>query len=172
MQTQERLPPHPSRFWLLPVALIFEVPVACGDPSSRTARPEFDGSGGSNYSQDAAAPADGGAVADTSLIVPAKQDASGPDASAPGPEPKLPSTNDPLAGLPTGVTQWKQLCARRFTDPVAEAFCAGAAPPKITSVSDLLRLLKLDFKPGNYKNGEDGNPAFTFTAHSTAITTR
>lgn len=91
-----------------------------------------------------------------------------PNDSGDPPEP----TDDPLHGLPTGDDQWDLLCARGHADAIATALCAGDAPPTISSISELLDLVGLGFQPGNLSNGENGNPAFTFVYHSTAVSTR
>lgn len=81
-------------------------------------------------------------------------------------------TDDPLDPLPTGEEQWEILCARGHDDAIARAFCAGDAPPDVTSISELLELVGLGFVPGNLENAANGNPGFTFASHSTAIGTR
>jgi len=81
-------------------------------------------------------------------------------------------TNDPLDGLPTGDDQWELLCARGHDDPIARAFCAGDAPPQVTSITELLELVGLGFVEGNLENGKNGNPGLTLASHSTAIGTR
>ena len=86
-------------------------------------------------------------------------------------EPDEPSS-DPLHGLPTGEDQWEILCARNHDDAIARAFCAGDAPPSVTSITELLELVGLGFVEGNLENGLNGNPGLTLTYHSTAIGTR
>jgi hypothetical protein len=81
-------------------------------------------------------------------------------------------SSDPLDGLPTGEDQWELLCARGHDDPIARAFCAGDAPPEVTSITELLELVGLGFVEGNLENGENGNPGLTLASHSTAIGTR
>lgn len=81
-------------------------------------------------------------------------------------------TSDPLDGLPTNDEQWELLCARGHGDAIATAFCAGNAPPQVTSLSGLLDLIGLNFQPGNMSNAENGNPGFTFAYHSTAVSGR
>ena len=81
-------------------------------------------------------------------------------------------SSDPLDGLPTGEDQWELLCARNHDDPIARAFCAGDAPPSVTSITELLELVGLGFVEGNLENGVNGNPGLTLASHSTAIGTR
>lgn len=88
-----------------------------------------------------------------------------------GDTPSEPSS-DPLDGLPTGEDQWEQLCARGHGDAIAAAFCAGDSPPQVTSLTELLNLIGLQFEPGNISNGENGNPGFTIAYHSTAVSGR
>jgi hypothetical protein len=79
---------------------------------------------------------------------------------------------DPFADLPSGAAQLMLLCARHNGDVVARAFCASSTPPVITSLTDLLALLGLDFKPGVIANGSGGNPAFSALAHSSSLVAR
>jgi hypothetical protein len=81
-------------------------------------------------------------------------------------------SDDPLDPLPSGEEQWELLCARGHDDAIARAFCAGDAPPQVSSIPELLDLIGLGFVPGNMENGANGNPGFTFASHSTAIGTR
>ena len=97
-------------------------------------------------------------------------DASSEESSGTGGEDE--PSDDPLDPLPTGEEQWELLCARGHDDPIARAFCAGDAPPVVTSIPELLELIGLGFVPGNMENGANGNPGFTFASHSTAIGTR
>jgi hypothetical protein len=84
----------------------------------------------------------------------------------------LNSEPDPLVGLKTGAAQLADLCARNNADAVSKAFCASATPPSIKSLVDLQKLLGLDFKAGNNSNGQNGNPAFVLTGHSSSLVTR
>jgi hypothetical protein len=86
----------------------------------------------------------------------------------------LNSVVDPLSpslGFLTGAAQLAQLCARGNGDAVSKAFCATSTPPTITSITDLQKLVGLDFQPGNIANGTDGNPAFALTGHSSSLVT-
>ncbi len=75
---------------------------------------------------------------------------------------------DPLAGLPTGQTQWALLCARGYDDDVARAFCNGAVPPSIGSFRDVRQLLGLDLT--DLSNlGANSHVRITATGHSTAV---
>jgi mono/diheme cytochrome c family protein len=76
-----------------------------------------------------------------------------------------------LAGLPTGAAQLSALCARNQGDLVSLAFC-GPTPPVITSLTDLLNVLGLGFRPGNNANATNGNPGFALTSHSSSLVTR
>ena len=58
-----------------------------------------------------------------------------------------PPDPDPLSGLPTGVTQWSAVCARHYGDMISARFCAGSAPPSLTSLADLEKLLGLTVVP-------------------------
>ncbi len=136
---------------------------ACGGADDSTI------GGGGPAGGPAAAPATGpggnpggGADGGTDTWQPAPSPPSGPTAC----------TTDELKYLRTGAAQWQALCARGNGDLVSKAFCAGAAPPAITSVVELQKLLGLDFKPGVAQNGAGGNPGFAMTSHSTSLVTR
>src|SRR6185436_14953138 len=58
-----------------------------------------------------------------------------------------PVDTDPLSGLPTGVEQWTALCAKHYGDMISAKFCAGSAPPSLTSLADLEALLGLTVRP-------------------------
>lgn len=105
---------------------------------------------------------------------PGAPDGGGVDAWQPPPPPPGPTacTTGELQNLPTGLAQWQALCARGNDDLVSKAFCAGSAPPAITSLTDLQKLLGLDFKPGVVQNGTGGNPGFAMTSHSSSLVTR
>jgi len=73
-------------------------------------------------------------------------DQSGGD--LPGPDGSVaPVDPDPLSGLPTGVDQWTAVCAKRYGDPISAKFCAGAAPPGLSSLAELEALLGLTVRP-------------------------
>lgn len=92
----------------------------------------------------------------------------------------LPGTNngsnsydtDPLRGLPTGSLQRDQLCQRGHQDPISLVFCTPPTAPQVASMKGLLTLLGLQFQPGVLDNAANGNPGFTLSGHSTAISTR
>ncbi|HEX7836714.1 MAG TPA: hypothetical protein VF469_04575, partial [Kofleriaceae bacterium] len=65
----------------------------------------------------------------------------GPDAAAPLVD------SDPLSGLPTGTDQWSAVCAKHYGDLISARFCAGAAPPSLSSLADLEALLGLTVRP-------------------------
>lgn len=94
---------------------------------------------------------------------------SGPDGGVSDPQDAV---VDPLAALKTGRDQWTALCARGNGDAVSRAFCAGSAPPTIGRLADLQALVGIAFQPGNTANGQNGNPAFVLTGHSTSLVTR
>ena len=86
----------------------------------------------------------------------------------------LNSVSDPLSpllGFKTGAAQLADLCARGNLDAVSKAFCATPTPPVITNLVDLQKLVGLDFKAGNITNGNNGNPAFVLTGHSSSLVT-
>jgi hypothetical protein len=120
------------------------------------------GTGGSAGGGGSSSGGGGGAVAD-----------GGTTADGGGADP-LDTVDDPLsalAGFKTGATQLQLLCARNNGDAVSKAFC-GATPPVINNLIDLQKLIGLDFKAGNITNGNNGNPAFVLTGHSTSLVTR
>src|SRR5690349_10545826 len=96
------------------------------------------------------APVTGGSAPETPWAAPAQADAGGAtygaDAAS-GSQPRAECTSDELHGLKTGAAQWQTLCARGYQDPIAKAFCT-ASPPTIKSITDLQKLIGLDFKPG------------------------
>ncbi len=61
-------------------------------------------------------------------------------------------------------------------DTITKVFCQDKKPggvmPTPKGLADLLKLLGLDFKDPNGKNGEGGNPAFAILGHSSALTAR
>ena len=92
-------------------------------------------------------------------------DTPGPDADVTPPGP-----TDPLHGLPTGVAQWTALCAKGYGDAISQAFCAGTAPPPLTSLKDLEALLGLTMVPNpNFDPSLNQNVRITLTGLSTGI---
>src|SRR5512132_2689275 len=89
-------------------------------------------------------------------------DQPGPDGSVTVPD------GDPLSGLPTGTDAWTALCAKHYGDLISKAFCAGTAPPTLTSLADLRQLLGLTIDPANPQIGT----SFSLVGHSTAISSR
>jgi hypothetical protein len=119
----------------------------------------------------------GGEPADTAAAPPSDNGATGDDAGVAAGDSgsaRVPPAcaNDELRGAKTGAAQWQALCARGHQDPIAKAFCASSTPPQITSITDLQKLVGLDFKPGVVGNGLNGNPGFAMTTHSTSLVTR
>ena len=128
--------------------------VACGNGA-------LDGSGGSrNF--DSADPSD---PSNTS-----RNDRSNGNSEADGGA-DLDGVKDPLFFLPQGREQLTALCARKLGDAVSKAFCTST-PPTINSLVDLQKVLGLDFKAGNTKNAQNGNPGFALTGHSSSLVTR
>jgi hypothetical protein len=84
-------------------------------------------------------------------------DDQGPDAGM-----AAPVDPDPLSGLPTGATQWSAVCARQYGDAISAKFCAGTAPPALTSLADLEALLGLTVVP-NPTNDPKVNASVRFT---------
>jgi hypothetical protein len=76
------------------------------------------------------------------------------------------SPTDPLGGLPTGTTQWTALCAQHYGDMISAKFCAGSAPPTLTSLADLEALLGLTVQPNPALNT---NVAVSFAGASTGL---
>jgi hypothetical protein len=88
----------------------------------------------------------------------------GPDAALAPPDP------DPLSGLPTGTAQWSAVCARHYGDMISARFCAGSAPPSLTSLADLEKLLGLTVAPN--PNGDPAlnpNVRVTLNGESTGL---
>ncbi|MEO8699790.1 MAG: hypothetical protein ABI867_07090 [Kofleriaceae bacterium] len=87
-----------------------------------------------------------------------------PDASTPV------GSSDPLQGLPTGTEAWTNLCAKGYGDMISAKFCAGTAPPVITSIVELEQLLGLRVvaNPTNDPNLNQ-NVRITLTGHSTGL---
>ena len=99
--------------------------------------------------------------------------ACGSDASGGGTGPDgsvAPVDSDPLSGLPTGTAQWSAVCARKYGDMISAKFCAGAAPPSLTSLADLEALLGLTVRP-NPSNDPAINAGvrLTLTGESTGL---
>jgi hypothetical protein len=81
-----------------------------------------------------------------------------------------PVESDPLADLPTGVAQWTAVCARHYGDMISAKFCAGAAPPTLTSLADLEALLGLTVRPNPTNDPAiNANVRVTFTGESTGL---
>ncbi|MEZ4445363.1 MAG: cytochrome c [Polyangiaceae bacterium] len=85
---------------------------------------------------------------------------------------------DLFADLPVGEAQRQALCGRGHQDRLSKIFCASP-PPTIQSLADLQKAVGLFYeKPGIAEadnvtgNGREGNPAFVFLGHSTALTSR
>lgn len=77
----------------------------------------------------------------------------------PGPDAAVaPGSSDPLGGLPTGAAQWSALCAKHYGDLISAKFCAGTAPPALTSLADLEALLGLTVAPDPTNNPAVANP--------------
>jgi hypothetical protein len=88
----------------------------------------------------------------------------GPDAAA------APVDSDPLSGLPTGPAQWAAVCGKHYGDMISAKFCAGAAPPALTSLADLEALLGLTVRPNpNNDPTINANVRFTLTGESTGL---
>ncbi|HEU0030507.1 MAG TPA: hypothetical protein VFQ53_07740 [Kofleriaceae bacterium] len=91
-------------------------------------------------------------------------DDGAPDAASPV------SPTDPLGGLPTGAEQWMKLCAKGYGDVISTRFCAGTAPPTITSLKQLETFLGLDVVPNpNRDPSLNPNVRVTLTGTSTGI---
>jgi hypothetical protein len=81
-----------------------------------------------------------------------------------------PVDTDPLSGLPTGVEQWTALCAKQYGDMISAKFCAGSAPPVLTSLADLEALLGLTVRPNPTNDPTiNANVRVTFTGESTGL---
>jgi hypothetical protein len=81
-----------------------------------------------------------------------------------------PADSDPLSGLPTGVDQWSAVCAKHLGDAISAKFCAGAAPPKLTSLADLEALLGLTVRPNPTNDPTiNANVRFTLNGESTGL---
>jgi hypothetical protein len=93
---------------------------------------------------------------------------SDPDTGDPDDQPDAGTAEietDPFRDLPTGQDQWEALCARGYNDTVSQAFCAGSAPPRITSFAELRNLLGLS----GDEIGAGSNLRVTGVFHSTAV---
>src|SRR5215510_6067275 len=91
----------------------------------------------------------------------------GPDAAAPPVDP------DPLSGLPTGTDQWSAVCAKHYGDMISARFCAGAAPPSLTSLADLEALLGLTVRPNPTNDPTiNANVRLTLNGESTGLGVR
>ncbi|TMQ28428.1 MAG: hypothetical protein E6J90_00545 [Deltaproteobacteria bacterium] len=92
----------------------------------------------------------------------------GPDAGG-----APPVDDDPLSGLPTGAAQWSAVCARHYGDMISAKFCAGAAPPSLTSLADLEALLGLTVRPNpNNDPTINANVRLTLNGESTGLGVR
>ncbi|TMQ21911.1 MAG: hypothetical protein E6J91_02065 [Deltaproteobacteria bacterium] len=81
--------------------------------------------------------------------------------------------DDPLSGLPTGAAQWSAVCARHYGDMISAKFCAGAAPPSLTSLADLEALLGLTVRPNpNNDPTINANVRLTLNGESTGLGVR
>src|SRR5690349_10175062 len=81
-----------------------------------------------------------------------------------------PGSDDPFEGLPTGVAQWQQLCAKGYGDMITAKLCAGSQPPQITSLKDLQQLLGLRVLPNpNADPAINANVRITLTGLSTGL---
>ena len=77
---------------------------------------------------------------------------------------------DPLSELPTGVEQWTALCAKHYGDMISAKFCAGSAPPTLTSLADLEALLGLTVRPNpNNDPTINANVRVTLNGESTGL---
>jgi hypothetical protein len=118
---------------------------------------------------------DAGQVPDATSAAPDAGSPPAPDAGGPSTGPSC--TGEETSLLPQGQTQLANLCARGYTDPISQAFCASPTP-NITSLADVLKVVGLGFGPGPYnlgvpnESGANGNPSFILTAQSSAISTR
>src|SRR5262245_30010514 len=84
--------------------------------------------------------------------------------------PMAPVESDPLADLPSGVAQWTAVCGRHYGDMISAKFCAGAAPPTLTSLADLEALLGLTVRPNPTGDPTiNANVRVTFTGESTGL---
>ncbi|HUJ60375.1 MAG TPA: hypothetical protein VLX92_17860 [Kofleriaceae bacterium] len=70
---------------------------------------------------------------------------------------------DPLQGLPSGTAEWAAVCAQHYGDMISAKFCAGSAPPALTSLADLEQLLGLQ------PSATNTNVKFTLNGESTGI---
>jgi hypothetical protein len=94
----------------------------------------------------------------------------GDDVVTPDADLTQPGSTDPLEGLPTGAAQWADLCAKGYGDMISAKFCAGGAPPSITSIKELEQLLGLAMVPNpNNDPALNTNVRVTLTGHSTGL---
>src|SRR5262249_18380879 len=78
--------------------------------------------------------------------------------------------SDPFSGLPTGVAQWTVVCARKYGDMISAKFCAGTAPPSLTSLAELEALLGLTVRPNpNNDPTINANVRVTLNGESTGL---
>ncbi len=93
-----------------------------------------------------------------------------PDSVAADPPPP-PIDEDLLSHLPTGDPQLAAVCGRNIDNAVTRAFCTSPKPT-IQSLTDLQRVLGLEFADTERGNGSRGNPSFAITGHSSSLVTR
>lgn len=91
-------------------------------------------------------------------------DAGVPDVGVPDVGPEPPPASGDFTGLPTGRTQWALLCARQHRDAISSKFCAGDAPPRVTSIAELETFLGLTIRAG-----VGGNADLVLTGMSTGL---
>ncbi|MBL8610973.1 MAG: hypothetical protein JNL38_26765 [Myxococcales bacterium] len=89
--------------------------------------------------------------------------------------PPEPTLDDIFKSLKSGEEQRKELCARGGTNRVTQMMC-GASAPKIESLADLQGALGLAFQSpnstGRNANGQNGNPGFVLSGHSSSLVAR
>lgn len=78
-----------------------------------------------------------------------------------------PLDTDPLSHLPKFEAQREVMCARDRRNAIADVFCADEdEAPNITSLVELQEAIGIGFVEGRPA------PGFSFTAHSTSLSTR
>jgi hypothetical protein len=83
------------------------------------------------------------------------------------------ASGDPFGNLPTGVDQWKALCAKHYGDMISAKLCAGSSPPALTSLLDLETMLGLRAVPNpNNDPSINTNVRVTFNGESTGLGVR
>jgi hypothetical protein len=97
-------------------------------------------------------------------------DRSGPDGAGGVDAAAAAPSADPLSGLPAGAEQWTALCAKHYGDLISAKFCAGSAPPDLTSLADLEALLGLTVQPNpNNDPAINTNVRVTLNGESTGL---